>query len=75
MASRRNTSSTARATNGMVYLTDVPSYVEEKAKRLLGVPSDEAFARLDRGELRGTRAEAELTSLRFFVTPPKSSRR
>jgi hypothetical protein len=51
----------------VIYLTDVPGYIEQRANRLLGVPSVEAFARLDRGELRGTRAEAELTSLRFFA--------
>lgn len=71
MASRRNSSGAARKTEGMVYVTDVPKYVEERARVILGVPSSEAFARLDRGELRGTRAEAELTSLRFFLEPPK----
>jgi hypothetical protein len=40
---------------------------EREAWRMLAVSRDEAFQMLDRGELEGTAAEAELRMLRFLV--------
>jgi hypothetical protein len=40
---------------------------EREARCLLDVSREEAFAMLDRGELEGTAAEAELRMLRFLV--------
>lgn len=43
---------------------------ETHLRELLGVVSlDEAYAELDRGELRGTIAEAELNLLRLLADP------
>lgn len=40
---------------------------ERLARDILGVTAEEAYARLDRGELRGTIIEAELWSFRFLL--------
>jgi hypothetical protein len=40
---------------------------DREAQAMLGVTRAEAFARLDRGELRGTSAEAELVMLRALI--------
>lgn len=40
---------------------------ERQARAMLCVSRDEAFAMLDRGELRGTIAEAELSILRALI--------
>lgn len=40
---------------------------EQEARDLLGVSLDEALAKLDRGELAGTMAEARLTSIRWLL--------
>lgn len=51
------------------YLTQkgAEALAEREARAILGVSKEEAFARLDRGELRGTIAEAELTMLRALI--------
>jgi hypothetical protein len=58
-------------TNGVVYMTrpEAQQYVDRQAQRLLGVSSAHAFGMLDRGELRGTMAEAQLSLLRGLVAP------
>lgn len=43
--------------------------VEQEARLLLNVSREEAFEKLDRGELEGTAVEAELSMLRFLVSP------
>lgn len=42
---------------------------EREARELLGVSAGEALAKLDRGELRGTIAEAEFSMLRSLLGP------
>lgn len=64
-------SSRARNNGGVVYLSDQEArkYVESEARRLLGVSSAAAFAKVESGAIRGTRAEAELRSLRDLIAP------
>jgi hypothetical protein len=48
---------------------DVERRADEQARRILGVPSrEEAFRKLDAGELEGTAAEAEFASLRWLLS-------
>jgi hypothetical protein len=47
----------------------VARQADERARRILGVAScEEAFRKLDAGELEGTAAEAEFASLRWLLT-------
>jgi hypothetical protein len=43
------------------------AFAEKSAKAMLGVGLDQALQMLDRGDLDGTTAEAELRSLRFLL--------
>jgi hypothetical protein len=60
----------ARVGGGVEYVTkdQVKAQLEATAG-LLGVSVDEAFARLDRGEFRGTDAELNLRMLRYLLNP------
>jgi hypothetical protein len=42
--------------------------VEREVRALLGVSRDEAFEMLERGDLDGTAAEAEVSMLKFLVS-------
>lgn len=43
------------------------AWIEREAKAMTGVSAKEAFRKLDRGELRGTLAEARLNLLRGLI--------
>jgi hypothetical protein len=43
--------------------------VDREARRILDVSGDEAIEMLDRGDLEGTAAEAELRMLQFLARP------
>jgi hypothetical protein len=51
---------------GALTRSEIQETLEREAKGILGVSGDEAFSMLDRGELEGTAAEAELQMLRFL---------
>jgi hypothetical protein len=46
---------------------DAQRYADDVAMAVLGIPSQEAFARLDRGELAGTLAGSDLRMLRTLI--------
>lgn len=46
---------------------EVRDLAETKARQMLGVSFQAALAMLDRGDLRGTIAEAELKMLRYLM--------
>ena len=48
-------------------LAEAKQLAEQTAHELLGVSADEAFAMLDRGELRGQAAEPSLRALRWLI--------
>jgi hypothetical protein len=47
---------------------EAAALAEEGAHEILGVSAEEAFAMLERGELDGTVAEAEISMLRSLVS-------
>lgn len=51
------------------------AHVEQLAKSMLGVTAAEAYAKLDRGELHGSIAEAELSMVRPEFEAARSRRR
>jgi hypothetical protein len=53
---------------GKLTREEVEELAEATAQALLGVPAEEAFAMLDRGELEGTHAASALTSLRWLLS-------
>lgn len=46
---------------------EVRALAEREAREMLGVSLDEAFVQLDRGDLKGTIAEAEFSMLRSML--------
>lgn len=50
-----------------VVSVDLRAHAERMARTMLGLSYDEALAKLDRGELLGTRAETELVMLREML--------
>ena len=47
---------------------EVKALAEAQALAMLGLPLDDALAMVDRGELDGTAAEAEMKMLRFLLS-------
>src|SRR4051812_46312040 len=47
--------------------TEIEALAEKEAQEIFGVIREEAFQKLDRGELRGTVAEAEFRSLKRLL--------
>jgi hypothetical protein len=48
---------------------EAEAFADRRARTILGAKSrEEAFRRLDAGELRGTAAEAEFRNLRWLLT-------
>jgi hypothetical protein len=47
---------------------EIEALADRQALAILGVSREEAFRRLDAGELRGTAAEAEFRNLRWLLT-------
>jgi hypothetical protein len=55
------------AERGQLSPEEVSALIEVTARELLGVSADDAFAKLDRGELDGTLAGGTLESLRWLL--------
>jgi hypothetical protein len=67
MASQNGHNGSKIADRGALTRAQVEATLEQEARAILGVSREEVYAMLDRGELEGTPAEAEFSTLRSLA--------